>query len=187
MGYFIALYSVASYATDGIGLSQTEAAAVQSLMASGLMIGRPLTGFALELGGRLNIALLANVIAGVTCWALWLPARSLPLLAVFAFLHGCTAGSVWSAVLPVAAQVVGPSHLGPALATFWLVAASPAAVSSGLAHMLLDYSREALGKQGAEAYAISIVFCGGLYFVSGLSLYGAKVHSQQSFRIWTKV
>lgn len=187
MGYFIALYSVASYATDGIGLSQTEAAAVQSLMASGLMIGRPLTGFALEQGGRVNIALLANVMAGITCWALWVPARSFALLAVFSFFHGCTAGSVWSAAVPVAAQVLGPSQLGPALAVFWLVAAAPAAVSSGLACLLLDYSRKSLGKDGAEAYAISIIFCGALYFASGLSLYGAKVHAQKSFSIWRKV
>lgn len=187
MGYFIAMYSVASYATDGLGLSQTEAAAVQSFLSAGLMIGRPLTGFALDRGGRVNIALLANVTAGITCWALWLPARSFAVLAVFAFLHGCAAGSVWSAALPVTAQVVGPSQLGPALAMFWLVAAAPAAVSSALATVLLDYSRHALGKHGPEAYAIPIIFCGALYFVSGLSLYGAKVHCQRSFVIWRKV
>jgi MFS family permease len=187
MGYFIAMYSVASYATDGLGLSQTEAAAVQSFLSAGLMIGRPLTGIALDQGGRVNIALLANVIAGITCWALWLPARSFAVLAVFAFLHGCAAGSVWSAALPVTAQVVGPTHLGPALAMFWLVAAAPAAVSSALATVLLDYSKDVLGRHGAEAYCIPIIFGGGLYFVSGLSLYGAKVHCQKSFAIWRKV
>lgn len=186
MGYFMALYSVASYATDGIGLSQTEAAAAQSLLASGLMIGRPLTGLALDKGGRVNIALCANLVAGVTCWALWLPSRSFALLAAFSFLHGCVAGSVWSAASPVTAQIVGSAHVGPALAVFWHVTAAPAAVSSGIAHALLYYSRHTLGRHRAETYTISIVCCGGLYILSGLSLYGAKIYHQKSFGIWKK-
>jgi hypothetical protein len=51
MGYFIALYSNASYATDGLGLSQRQGAALQSILAAGQVLGRPLVGQALDMAG----------------------------------------------------------------------------------------------------------------------------------------
>ncbi|CAK7227687.1 RNA helicase [Sporothrix curviconia] len=88
MGYCIAMYTIASYATGGLGLSQTQAAALQSLLAVGFLVGRPLTGILLDVGGRIDVAILLNLAAGVSCWALWMPARSFTLLAVFALVQG---------------------------------------------------------------------------------------------------
>jgi hypothetical protein len=42
MSFYVALYSVAIFATDGLGLSQAYGVIVQSLLAAGLMVGRPL-------------------------------------------------------------------------------------------------------------------------------------------------
>lgn len=186
MGYFIMLYSMAPYATNGIGLSQTQAAALQSILAAGLMIGRPLTGFVLDLGGRLNMALLANMLAAVSCWAFWLPANSFALLAVFAFTQGFAGGSVWSAAAPVTAQIVGVPNLTSGLGIFWLTVAAPAALSNPAAVALVDYSRKLPGKGGREAYHISIALCGALFFLSGICLYGAKAYHQKTYRIWQK-
>ncbi len=176
MGYCIALYTLASYATGALGLSQTYAAALQSLLAAGLLLGRPLTGWLLDVAGRINVAIALNIAAGVSCWALWLPARSFAPLAVFALLQGCAGGSMWVAAAPVVVELVGTPRSGSALAMFWLAVAPSAAFSSPAAIGLLDYSRTHLHREGAAAYSLPIGFCGGLFILSSVCLAGAKVY-----------
>ncbi|ERS97877.1 hypothetical protein HMPREF1624_06048 [Sporothrix schenckii ATCC 58251] len=183
MSYCIAMYTIASYASGGLGLSQTQAAALQSLLAAGLLVGRPLTGLLLDVGGRINVAILLNIAAGVSCWALWLPARSFALMAVFALVQGCTGGAVWVAAAPVTVEIVGTARSGSALAMFWLVVAPSAAFSSPSAIGLLTYARTHLHKDGAEAYAISIGFCGALFVLSSMFLCGAKLYQRRESNV----
>ena len=187
MSFYVALYSMAIFATDGLDLSQSHGAIVQSLLAAGLMIGRPLAGLILDKFGRINIAIVLSILNGVACCAFWLPARSFAALAVFAFVQGAAGGAVWSAAAPVTASIVGVKHLGSAMAMFWLSLVVPVFVGNPLAVLLLDYSRDHLGRNGPDAYAISIGFCGGLSIAAGLCLYGAKWHLQGSPRLFCKV
>ncbi|KIH90276.1 hypothetical protein SPBR_00483 [Sporothrix brasiliensis 5110] len=183
MSYCIAMYTIASYASGGLGLSQTQAAALQSLLAVGFLVGRPLTGLLLDVGGRINVAILLNIAAGVSCWALWLPARSFALMAVFALVQGCTGGAVWVAAAPVTVEIVGTGRSGSALAMFWLVVAPSAAFSSPSAIGLLTYARTHLHKDEAEAYAISIGFCGALFVLSSMCLCGAKLYQRRASNV----
>ncbi|EPE02557.1 mfs transporter [Ophiostoma piceae UAMH 11346] len=182
MGYCIAMYTLASYATGGLGMSQTQAAALQSLLAAGFLVGRPLTGMLLDVGGRINVAIILNILAGASCLALWLPSRSFALVAVFALVQGCTGGSVWVAAAPVTAEMVGTARSGSALAMFWMLVAPSAAFSSPSAIGLLNYARHRLHKDGAEAYAISIGFSGGLFVLSSICLCGAKLYQLRMTR-----
>ena len=187
MGYFIALYSLASYATDGLGLSQMQGAGLQSILAAGQMIGRPLCGQALDLCGRLNMAITLSVVSGISCFAIWLPAQSFAVLVVFALIQGMVGGVVWSTVTPVATSTVGVKELGSALNVFWLSVALPALFAQPMAVVLLQHSRSALGKSGSDAYAISIVLCGALFTVAAMLLFGAKWWLQKSPRLFQKV
>lgn len=180
MSYCIAMYTIASFATGGLGLSQTQAAVLQSLLAAGFLVGRPLTGLLLDVGGRINVAILLNLAAGVSCWALWMPARSFALLAVFALIQGCTGGCVWVAAAPVTVEMVGIAQSGSALAMFWLSVAASAAFSSPSAIGLLNHSRQHLHREGAAAYTISIGVCGGLFVLSSLCLCGARLYCRRA-------
>lgn len=187
MSYYVALYSIAIFATDGLGLSQAHGAATQSLLAAGLMVGRPLAGFILDKYGRINVAIVLSILDGVACCAIWLPARSFAALAVFAFLQGALGGAVWSAAAPVAASVVGVKDLGSAMSIFWLSLVVPVFVGNPLAVLLVNYSRSQMGRSGPDAYAISIGFCGGLAIAAGLCLFGAKYYLQGSAKLLCKV
>jgi MFS family permease len=187
MGYFVALYSLASYATDGVGLSQTKGAALQSILAAGQMIGRPLCGLALDKGGRLNMAIVTNLVAGLSCLAIWLQARSFGVLVVFSIIQGAVGGTVWSAAAPVAARTVGVTHVGSALAMFWLSIVFPVTVAQPIAVALIDYSRAGLGRKGPDAYMISIGLCGGLFCLSSVVLFGGKIALQRSFKLLQKI
>ena len=187
MSFYVALYSIAIFATDGLGLSQSHGAIVQSLLAAGLMIGRPLAGLILDRFGRINIAIVLSILDGIACCTIWLPSRNFAALAVFAFIQGAAGGAVWSAAAPVTASIVGVKHLGSAMAVFWLSLVVPVFVGNPLAVLLLDYSREHLGRSGADAYAISVGFCGGLSVAAGICLYGAKWYLQGSASLLCKV
>lgn len=88
LGYTLSLFTAATYATLGLGLSQSQAAAIQSIIAAGQIVGRPISGFAMDKGGRFNIAILWTTIAGLSCLVIWMVSRSFGVLAFFSFIQG---------------------------------------------------------------------------------------------------
>lgn len=170
IGYFVALYSLAAFASSGLGLTQKQASTLQSILAAGQMIGRPLCGFLLDLVGRHPCTITIQVLSGLTCFAFWLPARSFGLLVVFAITQGLLGGTVWSSVAPISAEVVGIRDLPSALAVFWLATVLPGQFGQPIAVALINYSQNNLGRRGASTYLISIGFCGACFVVSALML-----------------
>ncbi|RTE80623.1 hypothetical protein BHE90_004869 [Fusarium euwallaceae] len=186
MGYFIALYSNASYATDGLGLSQQQGAALQSILAAGQVLGRPLVGQALDTAGRLNMAIAANILAALSCLVIWLPARSFAVLAVFSIMQGGFGGTILCVIAPVATSAVGVIDVGSALAMFWLMMVLPATFAQPAAVALIDYSRHTLKREGPDVYQASIILCGALFALSAAMLCGGKFAIQGNFKILKK-
>jgi MFS family permease len=186
IAYFIAVYSMVSMATDGLGISQSRGAVLQSLLGAGQMIGRPLWGFALDRGGRINMTIVCFIICGLSCLVIWLLAKSFGVMVFFAIVQGFTGGTVWSAAGPITARVVGIKDLASAMSVFWLALVGPALVGQPMSIALRDYSINKLGRTGAEAYYISIGFCGGTGLASAILLYGAKWWLQGSPKVWQK-
>ncbi|ODN95882.1 hypothetical protein L198_04501 [Cryptococcus wingfieldii CBS 7118] len=186
MSYFIAIYSLASFATHAIGLSQTQGAALQSILSAGQMIGRPLWGYFLDTGGRVNLSIICYIICGLSTLCIWLPSKNFGLLIFYALVQGMTGGTIWSAATPVAAKVVGVQHLASALSMFWLSLVIPALVGQPIAIALLNYSTDHLHRTGPESYYISIGLCGGMSIVSALLLYGSKRWLQGSWKLFQK-
>lgn len=181
--YFIALYSLASFATAGLGLTQTQGAALQSILSAAQMLGRPAWGIGLDYGGRINMTAICYLISGLSCLAIWLPAKSFGVLIFFALVQGFTGGTIWSAATPITVRVVGVKDVASALAIFWVVCVPSVLVGQPIAVALLEYSQKELGRQGAEAYYISIGLCGGMGVLSALCLYGAKRYQQGNWKI----
>lgn len=186
IAYFVALYSLASFATGGLGLSQTQGASLQSILAASQMIGRPLWGMFLDRGGRTNMSIICYIIVGLSSLCIWLPAKSYGVLAFFAVVQGATSGTIWSAATPLTAQMIGVQDLGSALSIFWLTLLVPALVGQPLAILLLEYSRNEQGRTGAGAYYNSIGFCGAMGLGASVFLLGAKRYQQGNWKILTK-
>lgn len=181
--YFIALYSLASFATYGLGLSQTQGAALQSILSAAQMIGRPLWGISLDYGGRINMTIICYLLSGLSCLVIWLPAKSFGVLVFFAIVQGFTGGTIWSAATPMTARVVGVKDVASALSIFWVVCVPSALVGQPIAVALLEYSEKTLGRTGAEAYYISVGLCGAMGMLSAVLLSGAKRYQQGSWKI----
>jgi len=186
MAYFIAIYTLASYCTNALGLTQQQGGAVQSILAAGQIIGRPFWGYLLDRGGRTNMVMLSYIISGVVTLAIWMPGRSFGLMAFFGLICGATSGTIHAACTPLTASVVGVPDLASALAIYWLSLAIPNAMGQAFAIMLVDYSRNHLHRTGPDAYAISIGFCGGLFLAGALVLMGVKRYLQGDWKILKK-
>ncbi|KFZ18426.1 hypothetical protein V502_04102, partial [Pseudogymnoascus sp. VKM F-4520 (FW-2644)] len=119
VGYVNLLFSLPNYAVS-IGLTATQASVVGAILNLGQGIGRPLIGYFSDSLGRINMCLFCTLGCGVLCFALWIPAESYALLLVFALLGGGVAGTLWTTVAPVTAEVVGLSILPSALSLVWV-------------------------------------------------------------------
>lgn len=186
MGFFITVFSLASYASDGLGLSQTKAAALQSILSAGQMLGRPLVGLGLDFAGRINTTIVIHLLSGLSCFAFWLPSRSFGLLVVFAISIGGLGGTIWGATPPIAQSVVGTQHLASALAVYWVIIAAPACFANPIAIALLDRLQGSSPVRTPETYRASIALCGSFYILAGLVAIGAKRYVQGNWRVMQK-
>jgi MFS family permease len=185
MAFFISLFTLAQFATDGLGLSQANGAALQSILAATRLVG-PVLGYASDRAGRINIPILCYLLAGLSCLCMWMTAKSFGALIAFALVQGSVAGVVWSTAPAVTATIVGLNELDPALTTFWCIVVVPALVAQPIAVALIDYSKNTLHCSGSDAYEISIGFCGGLGLLAATFLFGAKHKVQNGWTIFQR-
>lgn len=205
LGYIIALYSLPTYATTGLNLSQAQGSNVQAILAAGQMIGRPLCGLSLDKFGRINGAAFYTFLAGLSCLVIWLSARSYGVLIFFAIVQGMSitslddgsdltkirvlglfGGIIWSASAAVTVDVIGIQELGSALSILWIMVSIPSTFAEPIAVWLLEYSQTHLHRSGADEYLISVGFAGATFCASALILLGAKRHTQGHWGLLTK-
>ncbi|KAL2257905.1 hypothetical protein VTK26DRAFT_8989 [Humicola hyalothermophila] len=162
LGYVIVVFSIADYANQvGFTPSQGSLAAAMFNLSQG--IGRPFIGLASDRVGRINVAALGTLIAGLAALFLWIFAGSyFGGLIVYA-LFGVFAGIVWPCVAPVGAEVVGLQLLPAALSIYWLVLVLPATFAEVIGLSLRT--------SGIDGYLNVQAFTGTMFIVSFMSLW----------------
>jgi MFS family permease len=144
LSYVIVVFSITDYA-QSVGFSASQGSLAAAIFNLSQGIGRPLIGLASDRFGRINVAAIGTLIAGLAAYFLWIFAGThFPGLIVYA-LFGGFAGIIWPCVAPVGAEVVGlqllPAGMNPypenyqwarrltytpALSIYWLVLVLPA-------------------------------------------------------------
>ena len=94
LGYTTLLFSLSDFARS-IGLSASQASSITAFLNLGTAIGRPLIGVVSDRYGRLETAGIITLVCGVTCFAIWLPARSYGVTIFFAIVVGAILGVFW--------------------------------------------------------------------------------------------
>lgn len=90
--------------------------------------------------GRINIAFASTLICGILCFAIWIPAKVYGVLIFFAIVVGTVAGTFWTTIAPVGAEVVGLKELPSALSIVWLALVLPTTFSEPIALKLRQTS-----------------------------------------------
>jgi len=124
MGYITLLFSLPNYAVS-IGLSAQQGSIIGALLNLGQGLGRPVVGVTSDYAGRINLAGACTFIAGLFCFVMWIFAKSFGVLVFFAIIVGTVAGTFWTTIAPVGAEVIGLKNLPSALSIVWMFLVLP--------------------------------------------------------------
>ncbi|KAI0159529.1 major facilitator superfamily domain-containing protein [Xylariaceae sp. FL1272] len=170
IAYIILVFSIVAYC-QAVGLSDTQSSLVGALFSLAQAIGRPAVGLSSDHAGRLNVAMLATLWAGVLCLLVWtFGARTYAGCVVFALLSGTTGGTLWATVSPICAEVVGLKMIPSALSVTWVALILPSTFAEAIGL--------SLRKSGSWGYLDVQLFTGFLYvgaFIFGWMLRAWKV------------
>ncbi|EFW23258.1 hypothetical protein D8B26_006756 [Coccidioides posadasii str. Silveira] len=164
LGYVVLIFSLPNFALS-IGLSPHQGSIVGALLNLGQGLGRPVIGLISDRFGRINMATVFTFFCGLLCFAVWIPSLNMGVLCFFAIIVGTVAGTFWTTVVPVCAEVIGMQELPAGLSISWVLIVPPTTVSEPIAVLLKDDSK----KQWVYLYAQ--IFTGLVYIVAGISIW----------------
>lgn len=162
LGYITLLYSLPHFATT-IGLTAQQGSLANALLNVGLALGRPIIGYASDLFGRINTAMMMTAICALFCFALWIPANGFPLLATFSLLVGGLCGIFWSTITPILAECVGLGQLSSTFGFVCTLMVFPTTFAEPIAMTLVGAS--------GNTYLTAQVFVGCVFVVGASSLW----------------
>ncbi|TKA66856.1 hypothetical protein B0A55_10001 [Friedmanniomyces simplex] len=132
LGYIALLFSLSDFALS-IDLPPRQATDIIGILNLGTAVGRPLIGILSDKSSRLDVAGVLTLVCSLLCFALWIPAQSFALLAVFPLLAGAVLGVFWMTIGPLCVEVVGLKHLQSLLSLSWMTIILPTTFSEVIA------------------------------------------------------
>ncbi|KAI9899311.1 hypothetical protein N3K66_005772 [Trichothecium roseum] len=160
LGYVILIFSLANYANK-IGLDSSQAALISAFFNMGQALGRPLVGYFSDRTGRINMSAAMTILAGIFSLTIWINAEVYGALIVFALVGGAVAGTFWTTVGPVTAEVIGLKHVSSGLNLIWLTIMLPCTFSEAIALQIVESTGSYLGTQ---------LFTGFAFIAAGICL-----------------
>lgn len=160
LGYVVLIFSLANYANE-IGLGPSQAALISAFFNLGQGLGRPFVGYFSDRTGRINMSGLMTFLCGLFVLVIWINAKVYGVLIFFAIICGTVAGTFWTTIAPVTAEVVGLKHVPSGLCIIWLVIALPCLFSEPIALQIV---------QGTGSYLGTQLFTGVMYIVAAICM-----------------
>ena len=124
MGYTVLIYSIPNYARS-VGMTVKQGSIVGAILNLGQGIGRPPIGYFSDTFGRINMAGATTFFSAVMVLLVWVNAKSFGVLIFYALVGGTVAGTFWTTVAPVMAEVIGLQDLPAGLSIMWIVLSFP--------------------------------------------------------------
>ncbi|KAF9061494.1 major facilitator superfamily domain-containing protein [Rhodocollybia butyracea] len=170
-GHQIPLFFIPSYCTT-IGISPVNASAVLSVASSVSFIGRIMAGMTADKWGTINVLILFTFFSGLACLVIWIFAKSLGVMMVFAVFWAFFSGVYWALSVPASAKIVGVEKLGSAVAIQFLTNVLPAIFAGPIGSQIIVASAANAGISidNVAAYRFLTVCAGLVSIVSSLIL-----------------
>ncbi|KAG9586619.1 putative monocarboxylate transporter, partial [Aureobasidium melanogenum] len=146
LAYVVLLFSLANFARS-VGLTASQASTVSAIFNLGQAVGRPPIGYFSDSIGRINMATLMTFMSGLFALVIWTNAKSFGVLIFYAIVGGTVAGTFWTTIAPVTAEVVGLRNVPAALNICWLVLVIPCTFSEPIGLEIVSFDGGYLGAQ----------------------------------------
>lgn len=174
LGYVVLLFSLPNYARS-VGLTAAQGSVIGALLNLGQGIGRPIVGYYSDSVGRINIALLGTFLSGLFSLVIWIFAKSYGVLIFYSLLTGAFAGTFWTTIAPVSAEVVGLKVLPSALSVVWISLIVPSIFAEPIA---LELKRPS-----GNIYLHAQIFTGFMYIAASICMWflrAWKIHEVEN-------
>ncbi|KAF4991029.1 hypothetical protein FDECE_14178 [Fusarium decemcellulare] len=151
---------LASYATH-IGLNSSQGALTSAIFNLGQGVGRLLVSYFSDQLGRINMAALMAMVAGILTLAMWVTAKSYAALISYSVLEALVGGTFWATIIPLMAEVIGLRAVPSGMSILWLSVVLAAMFS------------ESIGLQnvaGTGSYLGTQLFTGFMYLAAATCL-----------------
>ncbi|KAL2290851.1 hypothetical protein FJTKL_14807 [Diaporthe vaccinii] len=166
LGYIVVVFSLASYAS-AVGFTANQGSIIAAIFNLSQGLGRPVIGLLSDKVGRINIAALGSLIAGLAAFFLWIFAAKHFAGAIVYSLFGAFAGCIWPCVAPVAVEVVGLQLLPSVMSITWLVLVLPATFAEVIGLSLVE--------PGSDGYLHVQVYTGAMFVSAFAALWTLRV------------
>ncbi|CCL98419.1 uncharacterized protein FIBRA_00416 [Fibroporia radiculosa] len=185
-GFVTPLFFIPSYSL-AIGLTATQASGVLSVTTALNAGGRIVAGFMADRAGLLNVLITMHVLTGLMCIFIWLFAKSLGPMMVFAVFWGFFSGPYWPLSVPTTAKIVGMEKLGSAVAIQFLTNVIPPIFAVPIGSRIISSTARmyGIGQETGEAYRFLIVYSAVIPVCAAMLL--VPVRLRFSRRLWAKV
>ncbi|CDK29196.1 unnamed protein product [Kuraishia capsulata CBS 1993] len=167
LGYVVLMYNLADF-TRSLGYTAQQGSVVSTMVSVGSLTIRPFCGRILDYYGPVNVSIFLHAIVGVFAIAMWIPIRNLASAIIFAFIEGGMMGTLWIAMPPVTAKIVGLRKMGVGLAVNWIFLGVAGFVSPIIGIDLK--SKDIDGHSFPAQYRNPAIFVGCVYFGSAIAL-----------------
>jgi MFS family permease len=162
IGYVVLLFSLPNYATS-IGLTAQQGSVIGALLNLGQGLGRPFVGYFSDAAGRMNIALLGTFLTGFFCFVIWISAKNYGIMIFFSLTVGMWAGTYWTTISVISAEVVGLQLLPSALSIVWISLIIPSTFAEPIGLQLKT--------QTGDIYLHAQIFTAIMYIAAAICLW----------------
>lgn len=163
-GYVVLMYNLGDF-TRSLGYSSQEASVVSTMVAVGIVYGRPIVGKIGDMIGPINVTIIASWLVSLFTFSMWIPCRNYATAIVFAMFVGSLMGTIWLTMSSINASIVGLKKFGIAMSVSWVAVAVFAFASP-----IIGISLKKDGPSNPEQYQPASIFVGLCYFMAGVSL-----------------
>ncbi|KXN74344.1 MFS general substrate transporter [Conidiobolus coronatus NRRL 28638] len=162
--YLIPLYGLAK------GLSAYQTSILVGLINGGSALGRILLGSLADKVGRINIAILGIVIAGIICLVCWIFANSFAVLIVFVIIYGFSSGAFVSIFPALTSDLFNIYNIASVNGLLFMSTTIPNLLGTPIATTILNINTV----DGVKDFTPVILYAGITPLVSCLGLFTLK-------------
>ncbi|KAK9238416.1 major facilitator superfamily domain-containing protein [Lipomyces kononenkoae] len=165
---FLAVFSPFAYVvSDAVyhGVDATKANYLVSVLNGSSIFGRIIPGLLADKFGRYNMYLIGIFLCGILTLALWIPAQSFLLIAVYASIYGFFSGTVVTLLPSCCSQISDIKQIGTSVGTIFGVIGFACLSGIPICGAIIQDGTKQLQWTSMKFFCGMMILCGGLILV----------------------
>lgn len=163
-GYVVLMYNLGDF-TRAMGYSSQQGSIVSTMVAVGIVYGRPIAGELADIIGPIHLSIITSWLVGIFALVWWIPCKNFATALVFALFEGSLMGTVFITMPTINGAIIGLAKFGIGMSLSW--------VSMGVAGFvspIIGISLKGDGPPSRLQYTHPAIFVGCVYIAAGLSM-----------------